>query len=113
MVNFFLTTWQTKFTSSGVKNLRFHWYRHICLRASGKRACNAINALQTQPRHTISAYQRYVYNEYLLFSVYCLPFGRYFSNIRQTVRLPNICRTFKNLRSQTVSRYMVLMSHDE
>ena len=41
----FSTTWQTKFTNSESKFLSFPRYRHI--RAPGKYACNAFNALQT------------------------------------------------------------------
>ena len=43
--------------------------RHICLRAPGKCACNAINAFQTQLRygHTFSVSQECVCNGYLLY----------------------------------------------
>ena len=67
--DFFPTTWQTKFKSSGVKIMRFPRYRHICLKAPGKCACNAINALLTLPRyrHTFSVSQECACNEYLLY----------------------------------------------
>ena len=54
----------------GVKILRFPRYRHICLRAPGKCACNATNALQTQPRYRpmFSVSQECVYNEYCCIS---------------------------------------------
>ena len=57
-------------TTSESKILRFPRYRHICLRAPGKCACNAINAFQTQPRyrHTFSVSQECVCNEYLLYA---------------------------------------------
>ena len=58
----------------GVKILRFLRYEHIFLRASGKCACNAINALQTQPRYRHLVYQRCGPNEFLLYhmSVECV-----------------------------------------
>ena len=40
--DFFSATWQTKFTTSKSKILRFPRYRHICPRAPGKCACNAV-----------------------------------------------------------------------
>ena len=55
--------------SSRVKKFRFPRYKHIFLRPPGKCACDAMNALQTQPRytHTFSVYQRCAYNEYLVY----------------------------------------------
>ena len=43
--DFFSTTWQTNFTTSESKILKFPRYRHICLRAPDKCAYNAIPAL--------------------------------------------------------------------
>ena len=56
---------------SGVKILRFPRYKHICLRAPGKCACNAINTLQKQPcyTYTFSVYQRCACNKYLLYTL--------------------------------------------
>ena len=69
--HFFSATWQTKFTTSKSTIVWFPRYRHICLRAPGK-ACNAINALQTQPRyrHTFSVSQEWACNEYFLYIYY-------------------------------------------
>ena len=66
---FFSATWQTKFTTSESKILRFPRYRHICPRAPGKCACNEITSFQTQPRyrHTFSVSQECACNEYLLY----------------------------------------------
>ena len=72
MAFFFSVTWQTNFTTSERFFLRFPRYRHICLRAPDKCACNAIPALQAQTRyrHTFSVSQECACNEYLLYVVY-------------------------------------------
>ena len=67
--DFFSATRLTKFTNSESKIWVFPRYKHICLRAPGKYACNAMSMLQTQPRYgyMFPVNQRCVYNEYLLY----------------------------------------------